>query len=164
MRDFDVGHFTGHGDQIVGEAAGQEMTVLVIAQFFVQRGADTLDDATAYLLLDQQRVQNAAAIMHHHMAQGRDQAAVHINLDNGGLQAVAGQKHAAPAGITFGHGQVGADAVWNAVGLKVTDPGDFRNSHMCRTRGAIDDHALVYVQVTGVFLQLGGGDVENVLF
>ena len=63
MFDMDIGHLRRHRDQIVRQRPVGQITGTVVDAFFVERSADALNDAAAHLLVDDQRIDDAAAIV-----------------------------------------------------------------------------------------------------
>ena len=56
MADLDRRQFGGTRHQVIGEGDGQRLTLRVVRDLLVQRGADALHDAAADLLVDQLRL------------------------------------------------------------------------------------------------------------
>ena len=71
VADLDVGHLGRHRHEIIGHVAVQELPALVVEAVLEQRRAEPLHDAAADLLVDELRVDDGAAILHHPMAQQR---------------------------------------------------------------------------------------------
>ena len=63
MGDHDVGHLHGHRNEVVGERAIDELASLAVEAFLEEGGAEPLHDAAADLLVHQQRIDDAAAIL-----------------------------------------------------------------------------------------------------
>src|SRR5215475_7550249 len=88
MADLDVGHLGCHGHQVVGHVAVEKLAAFVVAAVLEQRRADALHDAAADLLVDQLRIDDGAAVLHTPVLQERDESAVWVDLEPGGLDAV----------------------------------------------------------------------------
>ena len=54
----------------------------------VERPADTLHDAAAHLLVDQQRIDDPAAVLHAPVLEKLDHAGLDVDLEPAGLHAV----------------------------------------------------------------------------
>src|SRR3954469_20326515 len=81
MRDLDIGHFAGHGDEVVGHRAVQELRLIVIERLLEERCTDALHDAAAKLLVGEQRVHDASAILDDPVLQELHQAGARVDLE-----------------------------------------------------------------------------------
>ena len=62
MHDLHHRDFAGRRDQIVDQARGVDLALLVVDEFLVERGADALRHAAVHLAVDDQRIDELAAI------------------------------------------------------------------------------------------------------
>src|SRR5262249_10626914 len=124
VADLDVGHLGRHGHQVVGHVAVEELAALVIAAVLEQRRTDTLHDATADLLVDQLRVDDRAAVLHAPVLQERDEPAVGIDLEPGGLDAVGKGERPGARNVMPRRHQLGLEAGRQRVGAEIGDACD----------------------------------------
>src|SRR5690242_5246834 len=71
-------HLAGGRHQVVHKAGGEELAVLVIDDLFVERGADALRDPAAHLTVDDQWVDELAAVL-------GDDVRLEANSERGGI-------------------------------------------------------------------------------
>ena len=74
VMDIDARHDVGGRQQIIRESPGQRLAGLVEPHQLEQGRADAMDDAAADLALDHHRIDHAAAIMNHDVAENFDRA------------------------------------------------------------------------------------------
>ena len=91
MEHLDVGHFARHRQKVVGEGPIEELSIVGIDTALVKRTADGLDQAAPYLLIDQLRVYDAAAIIDYPAFEQADEPCADIDLDESRLDSVAAQ-------------------------------------------------------------------------
>src|ERR1039457_4490591 len=70
----------GLGDGVIHQLAGDELAVVVVDGLFVEGLSEALHDAAVDLSIDQQRVDDVAAIVYGHIAQNLDLAGIAIHL------------------------------------------------------------------------------------
>ena len=63
MHDVHRRNFAGRRHQIIDQARGMDLALLVVDDFFVERRADALRDAAVNLAVDDQRIDEFAAIL-----------------------------------------------------------------------------------------------------
>ena len=61
-------HLAGRRHQIIDQARGVDLALVVVDDFFQKRGADALGDAAMHLAVDDQRVDQSAAVFGDHVA------------------------------------------------------------------------------------------------
>src|SRR5260221_10240213 len=88
MPEFDVGHFRRHWHQIVGHVAVEHLAAFVIEAMLKKRGADTLYDTAADLLVDKLRVDDGAAIFHAPVLQQFHETGVGVDFEVARLDTV----------------------------------------------------------------------------
>ena len=76
MAHDNVRHLVGHRHKVIGHRAVQEVGVVAEDTFLVEHGTDALDDGAAYLVVDDQRIDDAPAIGDRPIAQELDEAGV----------------------------------------------------------------------------------------
>jgi len=65
VADRDIRHIGRHRQQIICECSAAELAVLGISALLVQCFTNTLNDAAANLLVDQQWIDNPATVFDH---------------------------------------------------------------------------------------------------
>ena len=88
MVQFDARHFDRGRQRVVHERAGLQLSVFVVRQLLVQDPAEPLGHGTLKLALDQQRVDDRAAVVHRHVAQRRHRARLDVHLDHGHARCI----------------------------------------------------------------------------
>src|SRR5262245_11798796 len=88
MRDVNVRHLAGHGNEIINKTSVLELAFAAVDALLVQRRTDALHDATADLLVHQQWIDHAAAILDHPEIEHADGAKLGIDFDVSGLDAI----------------------------------------------------------------------------
>src|ERR1019366_6043073 len=72
----DPWNHAGLGDGVIHQLTGDELAVVVVDGLFVEGLSEALHDAAVDLSIDQQRVDDVAAIVHGHIAQNLDLAGI----------------------------------------------------------------------------------------
>ena len=86
VADLDpAGHLADVGHQEVHERRVDQLPGVVVGHPLVQRAADALGDAAVDLALDDPRVDQRAAVVHHAVAQDRDLGRVRVGLHDRGV-------------------------------------------------------------------------------
>ncbi len=161
MGDFNVGHFAGHRQQIIGQRRVQQLTGFVVLAVFVERVADTLDDAAADLFVDHQRVHDAAAIVCHPPAEQFDETGLDVDLDMRALHAV-GDVVRRIGDVVAGHHQFRLGAARQRVLAEIADLGELGEIHPGFAGRGIADFSLFQRQRVGRGLQHRRGEIEDV--
>ena len=76
------------GDEVVGEAGGEQVAVLVVLRALVQRLADALGEATVHLPLDDHRVDLVADVVDAHVRAHLHLAGLGVDLHGGEVGAM----------------------------------------------------------------------------
>ena len=77
-----VGHLGDVGHQEVHERRVEQLPGLVVGHPLVERAADALRDAAVDLALDDHRVDQVAAVVHHGVLEDRDLGGLRVGLDD----------------------------------------------------------------------------------
>ena len=85
----DPRHVGRARQQIVGKGGGDGLRLFVVAHPFEQRVADRVRDAADELALDDHRIDDAAAVVDHDIAQDAHAAGLDVDLDLDGMAANA---------------------------------------------------------------------------
>ena len=93
-----VGYFGRARDHVVEEGGRQRLAVLVIGDFLVQRGAESLRDAADHLAFHDHRVHNGAAIMTNDVIEHFDMTCPGIERQRAGMRRV-GERAGASSGL-----------------------------------------------------------------
>ena len=147
MGDDDVGHLAGHRHQVVGHAAIEQLAAAVVEAFLVERAADALHDRAAHLLVDQHRVDDAAAVFHRPMLEQFDEAGLDVDLDIGCLHAIGEDEGVVALGVMARHHQLGREARWQGVGPEVGDAAEFGQRHQLGLARSVDHRIAVQRQL-----------------
>jgi hypothetical protein len=99
MADTNVRHLARQRHEVVHQRTREQVALLVIAAGFEERCADPMKDAAADLLVEQERLDDAAAILEAPVLQKRDDPGVGIDLEVAGLDAVRRDPGFAPAAL-----------------------------------------------------------------
>src|SRR5207237_5479450 len=83
MDDLDRRYLAGARQQVVHQRPGEELARLVIHQLLIQPAADALRYPPADLAIDDGRIDDAATVVGHHIAQERDPASLDIYFNEG---------------------------------------------------------------------------------
>ena len=84
----DVGYVLAGGQQVVHQRAGQQLPSGIVDQLLQHRAADALRRAAHRLPVHRQRVDAAAHVLHHHIAQHFHLARLSVHGDMGRVAAV----------------------------------------------------------------------------
>src|SRR5215475_10939386 len=134
----DVRHLGGHGYEVVGHGAGEELPGVVVHAVLEERGADSLHDRAAELLVDEPRIDDAAAVLHHPVAQQPHEAGGDVHLDVGELNAVGERKSLVARDVVPGHRQLGLEILGERVGPEVRDPPQLGEVEAYLAAGRVD--------------------------
>jgi hypothetical protein len=85
----DVGEVAGGRQEIVGERAGQQLTLGVVDEMLQERAAETLHDGADRLPVQGERVDDAADVLDRHVVDELDMAGLGVDRDMRGMGAVA---------------------------------------------------------------------------
>ena len=80
MSAFDPRHHPRTRQRVIHELAGDQLAVIVIDGLFPQRLAEPPRRPAVHLPVDDHRIQNVAAIVHHHVAPDRDLSGIAIHF------------------------------------------------------------------------------------
>src|SRR4029078_10742645 len=163
MPDIDVRHFAEHRNQIIAHFGILELAPVVINAFFEQRGAEPLHHPTPDLLIDQLRVDDRAAILHHPMLQQLDEAGIGIDLQPGSLHAIGKCKGIFARDELPRRYQFWLKAGRQGVGTEINDPGQFPQFDAWSAITDIHNAIVDDIQLTRRRLQYGCSDTEDVL-
>ena len=150
MADLDVGHLGRHRHQVVGHRADQQLALGRVGAVLVERAADALHDAAAHLLVDQQRIDDAPAILDAPMLQQRDDAGVDVDLEPAGLHAVGEGERIGLGDEVPGLHQLARQVGWQRVAAEVDDARKLGERHAHLARLALDDLAVDEIERVGL--------------
>src|SRR5438270_2013072 len=85
---FHSGSFPRGRQQIIGQGHAKWLAALVVAEFFVERAAETLHETADQLALDQHRVDRPADIVGKQKALNRGLSGISIDPDHADLHAI----------------------------------------------------------------------------
>jgi len=86
--DLDVGYVQAGRFEIVHEAGGEQLAVVVVAELFEQRRADTVRGSAVDHALDDARVELRATVVDHHVLQDAHLAGASIDRDQAAVGRV----------------------------------------------------------------------------
>ncbi len=81
MQDLELGNLAHRRHGIVRERAGQERAVIAVGIFLIDRRADGIGEAAPYLPVHHALMQDAAAVMHCHIAVDARLSCYPVDLD-----------------------------------------------------------------------------------
>src|SRR5947207_15157060 len=102
MNELHGWNFAGRWNEVIDEACGLHLPLRVVDDFFVKRGADTLCDAALYLAVDNQRIDELAAILSDRVMADADLESLRIDLDRGDMRRRAGRAENRIVGLARG--------------------------------------------------------------
>jgi hypothetical protein len=88
VQDLDVRHLVGHRHQVVCHGSVQEIAILAVDAFLVENRADPLHDPPAHLLVHQERIDDAPAIVDRPLAENLDESGLAIDFHVARLHAI----------------------------------------------------------------------------
>ena len=92
VPDLNIRHFRRHRHHVIGKRAVKQISIIVIDAVFEEGTADPLNDTTAYLLIDQQRIDYATAILNDPMPQRRHESGLQVDFYQRALNTVGDTK------------------------------------------------------------------------
>src|SRR5215469_8310630 len=90
MNELHGRYFAGRRNEVVDEARGLHLPLRVIDDFFVKRGTDALCDASLYLAVNDQWVDELAAVFSDRVMADADLESFRIDLDCGDMRRRTG--------------------------------------------------------------------------
>src|SRR5215472_3347663 len=88
MRDLDPRNVGRGRRQVIHQGAGQNLSILIVEDFFIEGAADSLRDASLDLSINYDRIEDGAAILDYHVAKNRHFASLDVDLHLGGMTRV----------------------------------------------------------------------------
>ncbi len=162
MPDVDIGHFTGHRNQIIGQIGVGQLAALIVDAMLEQGRAEALHHATADLLVDQLRIDDPAAIFDHPMLQQLDKTAVGIDLEPAGLDPVGKGEGIFAGNEMAGRHQLGLNARRQRVRPEIDDPRQLLQIDPRRAVIGVHDRIVDDVEFRGRGLQDRCRDIQDI--
>ena len=162
MGHVDVGHFAGHRHQVIGHVGIGELAALVIDAFLEQRRPEALHHAAADLLVDQLRIDDGAAILHHPVPQQPDKAGIGVDFEPGRLHAVGEGERIFARHEMPGRHQLGLDAGRQRVRPEIDDSRQLAQFDAGGAIPGVHDRIADDIELGGRRLQDRGGDIQDV--
>ena len=162
MADDDIRHLGGQRQQIVDQAAVHQLPLLAVETFLIERAADTLHDAAAYLFVHQHRVDDGAAVLHAPVLEQLDEAGFHIDLHQACLNAVAEGEAVLARRVVPGDGQLGLEFRRQRVRAEIGDAPELRQRQFRFERQPVDDLVADDIEFGPACAEYMGRHVEDV--
>src|SRR5262249_28382684 len=89
MLDANVEKFARAGQEIVGECRTSRLAIIAVMPFLKERRSDPLSDTAANLTIDDQRIEQHAAIFNNDIIEDFDLAVFRVYGDDGGVGRIA---------------------------------------------------------------------------
>ena len=152
MAHVERRHVRGGGDEVVHEAGGQELAVLVVNELLKQRTAHPLRGAAHHLPLDDHGIDLHAAVVDDGVAQELHGAGLDVDLHHRDVDGVGpGDAQPAYRGLErLGGLEARGDLPWQGRHLRVGHPG-----HTAHRQAPAGHAAHVYLAVDNFHVLLG---------